>query len=136
MNASAFFDTTILVYAVTENDPRNAVAEELLSRGGQISVQVLNEFVSVARRKMGMPWNEIVEALSNIRMLCGAPVAITVDLHDSAINIARRYGIQIYDALIVAAALSSGCSTLFSEDMQHGQRIRSLTIRNPFVAPC
>lgn len=136
MNASAFFDTTILVYAVTENDPRTATAEELLSRGGQLSVQVLNEFVSVARRKMRMPWNEVVEALSNIRMLCGDPVPITVSLHDSAIDIARRYGIQIYDALIVAAALGSGCSTLFSEDMQHGQRIRSLTIQNPFVAPC
>lgn len=134
MNASAFFDTTILVYAVTENDPRTATAEELLSRGGQLSVQVLNEFVSVARRKMRMPWNEVVEALSNIRMLCGDPVPITVSLHDSAIDIARRYGIQIYDALIVAAALGSGCSTLFSEDMQHGQRIRSLTIQNPFVS--
>jgi predicted nucleic acid-binding protein len=133
MNADAFFDTTILVYAITEDDPRVPAAEELLSRGGQISVQVLNEFVAVARRKMGMPWKELLEVLSEIRILCGVPVAVTLELHNSAIDLARRYGFHIYDALIVAAALRAGCTTLYSEDMQDGQVIQSLTIRNPFV---
>ena len=39
---------------------------------------------------------------------------------------------NIYDALILSAALDAGCNLLYSEDMQHGQKIRSLTIRNPF----
>jgi predicted nucleic acid-binding protein len=133
MNADAFFDTTILVYAIAEDDPRVPAAEELLSRGGQISVQVLNEFVAVARRKMGMPWKELLQVLSEIRILCGVPVAVTLELHNSAIDLARRYGFHIYDALTVAAALRAGCTTLYSEDMQDGQVIQSLTIRNPFV---
>jgi predicted nucleic acid-binding protein len=57
-----------------------------------------------------------------------------VDTHDQALRIAERYGFQIYDSLIVAAALEAGCTTLYSEDMQDGQSIDTLTIRNPFAA--
>ena len=53
---TAFFDTNVLVYAIVENDPRKMRARELLAVGGTISVQVLNEFVSVVRRKVKMPW--------------------------------------------------------------------------------
>jgi predicted nucleic acid-binding protein len=79
-----------------------------------------------------MPWENIVEALAAVRVLCAAPVAITVDTHDAALRIAQRYGFHIYDSLIVAAAIEAGCTTLYSEDMQHNQTIGSLTVRNPF----
>ena len=65
-----FFDTTILIYAISEGDSRAAVAEGLLAGGGHISVQVLNEFAAVARRKLSMSWDEIAEALAAIRALC------------------------------------------------------------------
>ncbi len=57
---------------------------------------------------------------------------MTTATHVAAINIARRYGYHIYDALIIAAALQSSCRILYSEDMQDGQVIDGLTICNPF----
>lgn len=133
MPVDVFFDTTILVYSVKGNDARAATAEALLADGGIVSVQVLNEFVAVARRKLRMSWVEIEEALTYIRALCGKPVPITVDIHDEALKIAQRYGFHIYDSLMLAAAHDAGCTTLYSEDMHHGQTIKSLTIKNPFL---
>jgi predicted nucleic acid-binding protein len=132
MPAEVFFDTTVLIYMATRDDPRVTVAEELLRAGGIVSVQVLNEFVSVARRKMRMQWKTVEELLSALHDLCGEPVPTTAELHRAALHIAKRYGYQIYDSLMIAAAQDAGCTTLYSEDMQHGQRIGSLTIRNPF----
>lgn len=132
MSVEAFFDTTILIYAISRNDSRNLMSRELLDKGGMLSVQVLNEFASVARKKLQISWPEILETLSAIRVLCGAPVPITVNLHDAALKLAQRYGFQIYDALIVAAALEAGCTSLYSEDFQDRHTIGSLTIRDPF----
>ena len=133
MPVKAFFDTNVLIYAVAENDPRSTQAEELLSSGGVLSVQILNEFVSVARRKILMPWSEVTEALDAFRVLCPAPLPITIKMHEAAVKIAEKHGYHIYDALVVAAALEAGCSTLYSEDLHDGQTIDGqLTIRNPF----
>lgn len=133
MPAKDFFDTNILIYAVAKNDPRAFKAEELLAAGGLISVQSLNEFVSVARRKLGMPWKSIREFLDLICVLCPDPVPISLNTHKSALRIADKYGYSIYDALIVAAALEAGCATLYSEDLQDGQVMsQQLTILNPF----
>lgn len=133
MPAEVFFDTSVLVYVVTRDDPRSEAARSLLLDGGTVSVQTLNEFVSVTRRKLRMPWEEIEEALSFIRVLCGEPVPITIAIHDAAMEIAQRYGFHIYDSLMIAAARDAGCRTLYSEDMQDGQRIVSVRIRNPFL---
>jgi predicted nucleic acid-binding protein len=133
MPGKLFFDTNVLIYTLAENDARSVQAEALLAAGGILSVQVLNEFVAVARLKMSMGWTDVVEALDAIRILCPAPVPITISLHESALEIAQRYHYEIYDALIVAAALEAGCATLYSEDLKHGQVIDGkLTIRNPF----
>ena len=134
MNGRAFFDTNVLVYVVGQKDERTAAAEALVANGGVVSVQVLNELVSVARRKLGMPWQEIGEALAAIRTLCPSPVPLTIETHEAALRIATQYGYQIYDALIAAAALEAECITLYSEDLQDGQVIDTrLTIRNPFT---
>jgi len=134
MPAKAFFDTNVLLYAVAENDPRSAQAEELLAAGGVLSVQILNEFVSVARRKILMSWSDVTEALEAFRVLCPSPLPITMEIHEAALKIAEKHGYNIYDALVVAAALETGCATLYSEDLHSGQTISSqLTIRNPFL---
>lgn len=134
MHAEAFFDTNVLIYALARDDPRSARAEELLASGGRISVQILNEFVSVARRKMQMPWPDVKEALGAFLDLCPSPVAVSMKTHEAAVRIAEGRGFKIYDALVVAAALEAGCSILYSEDFQDGQRIEGkLTIRNPFA---
>ena len=133
MSGKAFFDTTILIYSVSEGDERSEIAESLLAAGGNISVQVLNEFTAVARRKLKMSWEEIGETLQAVRALCETPAPITVAIHDAALQISQRYGYQIYDALILAAALDAGCDVLYSEDMQHQQRIGTIEIQNPFI---
>jgi predicted nucleic acid-binding protein len=135
MPASAFFDTNVLIYSVAENDPRSDAAEALLAGGGVISAHVLNEFVAVARRKLGMPWADVTEALDAIRILCPSPVPITIETHGAALRIAQQYGYHIYDALVAAAALEAKCDTLYTEDVQDGQVIDDrLTIKNPFAS--
>jgi predicted nucleic acid-binding protein len=134
MPADAFFDTNVLIYAVTRGDPRGARAEELLAAGGIVSVQILNEFAAVARRKLSMPWRDVKTALDAFRVLCPSPLPITVDTHDTALKLAEKRGLEIYDALVVAVALEAGCRVLYSEDFQDGQKIEGrLTIRNPFI---
>jgi predicted nucleic acid-binding protein len=133
MPGKNFFDTNVLIYAISQNDPRGPRAEALLATGGVVGVQGLNEFVSVARRKMRMPWKDVTEALEAIRVLCPSPTSLTISTHEAALKIADVYGYGIYDALVIAAAVESGCSMLYSEDLQDGQVIeRKLTIRNPF----
>jgi predicted nucleic acid-binding protein len=68
-----------------------------------------------------------------VRDLCGHAIPLTVETHDAAVDLSRSYGFNIYDSLILAAAEQAGCSTVYSEDMQHGQRIGQLTIVNPFL---
>lgn len=130
-----FFDTNVVLYLLSADAAKADRAEELLAIGGTISVQVLNEFVAVASRKLRMPWIEIREVLAQIRAVC-AVESMTIETHEQALWIAERYGVSIYDALIVSAALLANCKTLHSEDMQDGQVIeRQLTIRNPFASP-
>jgi predicted nucleic acid-binding protein len=129
-----FFDTNVLVYAIGQQDAKTPIAESLLAAGGVVSVQVLNELASVARRKLGMSWDEVTLVLSAIRTLCPSPAPLTIDTHDTALRVAARYGYHVYDALIVASALEAGCTTLYSEDLQDGQVLEGrLTLRNPFA---
>jgi predicted nucleic acid-binding protein len=134
MPVKAFFDTNVLIYAVAEGDLRSAQAEELLASGGVLSVQVLNEFVSVAWRKILMSWSEVTQDLDAFRILSAAPLLITVETPEAALRIAARHGYNIDDALVTAAASEAGCATLHSEDLHDGQTIDGqLTIRNPFA---
>jgi len=133
MSGRVFFDTNVLIYVLAKNDPRSKRAEELLAAGGILSVQILNEFVSVARRRLLMSWSEVAEALVAIRILCPSPVPLTVETHEAALKIAERHGYGIYDALVVATALGAGCGTLYSQDLHDGRTIDGqMTIRNPF----
>jgi predicted nucleic acid-binding protein len=133
MPAEVFFDTTVLIYCLGQDDNKSAIADRLLATGGNLSVQVLNEFANVASRKLRMNWKEVEEALVDIRDLCAPPSPLTVDTHAAALRIAKRYGFHIYDSLILASALESRCTILYSEDLQHGQKIESLIIHNPFL---
>ncbi len=104
-----------------------------MAAGGIISVQVLNEFVTVTRRKMRFSYAAIAEAVSDIVTLCPDPRALTMATHEMGLRLAARFGFSFYDALIIAAALDAKCDTLLSEDMQHGMHVDRLTIRNPFA---
>jgi predicted nucleic acid-binding protein len=128
-----FFDTNVLIYL--NSDPEKAGrVRELLRRGGTISVQVLNEIANVTRRKLGFSWSETSEFLSLVRAALST-VPVTVAIHEAGLRLAERYHLSIYDGMIAAAALSAGCNTLWSEDMQDGLVIdRALTVVNPFRA--
>ncbi|MGA3018671.1 MAG: PIN domain-containing protein [Bryobacteraceae bacterium] len=128
----AFFDTNLIVYAFAKDDPRAEAAEALLAAGGVISVQILNEFAAVASRKLGMAWDDVLAALDAILVLCPSPVPLTIETLRLALGIAKRHKYHIYDALVIASALEASCATLYSEDLQNGQVIGGLTIRNPF----
>ncbi|NBQ70639.1 MAG: PIN domain-containing protein [Nitrosomonadaceae bacterium] len=126
-------DTNILLYLLSADSIKAEKAEDVVASGGIISVQVLNEFASVASRKLQMPIEDIQEILAQIRTIC-AVEPITVDTHDRGMQLAAQYSLSIYDAMIVAAALLAGCTILYSEDMHDGQVIdQQLTIKNPFV---
>ena len=130
--ASAFFDTNILLYLLSPDAAKADRAEAALEAGGVISVQVLNGFSAVARRKLGMTIGEIREVLTSVRAVCRVE-PLTVQTHDLGLQISEQQGFAVYDAMIVAAALRADCSVLYSEDLQHGQVVeKRLTIRNPF----
>ena len=130
--AERFFDTNVLLYLLSADAAKADRVEETLAAGATISVQVLNEFAAVALRKPGMTVAEVRDALEPIKAICKV-LPLTVETHERGLRVAERYQFPIHDALIIAAALESGCSTLYTEDLQDGQVIEgALTIRNPF----
>ena len=133
MAGRKFLDTNLLIYAFAENSARLDVAERLVNEGGVVSVQVLNELVSALSRKFGFGWSRIRDIVDSILMTCPNPMPLTLETHRAALRICERYGYSMYDGLIIAAALESGCTRLYSEDMQHGQVIEGLRIENPFL---
>ncbi len=129
-----FFDTNLLFYLYSSDSAKADQVEVLLSEGGTVSVQVLNEFASVAIRKLQMSFDEVCETLSAITEVCSV-IPLTLETHSAGLRIAERFRFSVYDSLIVAAALQAGCKTLLTEDLQHGQSIdQRLVIRNPFRA--
>ncbi len=129
---SVFFDTNILIYA-QQTGPKAEQSRALLAQGGKLSVQVLNEFTAVARRKLQHDWADISDAIADILTILDPPLALTFELHASARALAEENLLSFYDALIVAAAIEAGCTTVYSEDMQHGRAIGGVVIVNPFA---
>ncbi|MGD0475498.1 MAG: PIN domain-containing protein [Candidatus Velthaea sp.] len=133
MNASRFFDTNVLLYLLSGDQAKANAAETLVASGGIVSVQVLNEFASVATRKLHMLIPEVREILATVRRLCTVH-SLSVESHDEGLEVADRYQLSVYDAMIVASAHQAGCKSLYTEDLQDGMAILGLTIRNPFNA--
>ena len=129
-----FVDSNILIYSIDRSDDRRLVAQSILARGPTISVQCLNEFAAVARRKLRIEWSLVHAALDEFHALSPTIVPVTLAIHHSGMAIAERYRLSIYDALIVAAAISADCDLLYSEDMHDGLVIDGrLRIENPFA---
>jgi predicted nucleic acid-binding protein len=128
----SFFDSNVLLYAVSADAAKADRAEKLIGEGGVISVQVLNEIANVARRKMSLFWPETHALLSMVRGLLSVQ-DLTVDIHETGLALAERYQFSIYDAMIAAAALHADCDVLWSEDMQDGMVIEGrLRVIDPF----
>jgi len=131
----SFFDTNVLLYTTSSAALKAERAERLIAVGGTISVQVLNEIANVARRKMRFSWKRTHDLLSRLRQLLPV-IPVTLSIHEAGLALAERYSLSVYDGMIVAAALDSGCDTLWSEDMHDGLVVDDrLTIVNPFRLP-
>ena len=130
--ADAFFDTNVLLYLLSGDAVKADRAEQLLSGGGVVSVQVLNEFASVGLRKLSLTMSEVRELLASVRAVCVVK-PVDVETHELGLDLAERHQLALYDAMIVSAALCADCAIVYSEDMQHGQSFGQLTIRNPFL---
>ena len=136
----AFIDTNVLIYWV-DDSARADVVEQLLAQQAVISVQVLNEFANVLRRKRAMALPDIEALCTTLIDTCDV-LDLSVRTHQTALALMARYNLSVYDANIVAAAALSDCAILYSEDMQDGLNVKlpgsasvnTLVIRNPFRA--
>lgn len=135
-----FLDTNIVIYSFDKSAPKKqkkaqALLAEALSTGkGIISHQVIQEFVSVAdsRFKGIFDHEHLVLYLDEVLFSLWKAYPDR-EIYLSALEVRKKYGLSWWDSLIVAAALSTDCRTLYSEDLQHGQSISTLRIMNPFV---
>ena len=137
MAARSFLDTNVLVYTDDRDEPakqRRALdlyAECRRGRSGVVSTQVLQEYFVTATRKLAV---DPAVARRKVEIF-GRLHLVTLRLEDvlAAVDLLRLHGMSFWDALIVRAALASGCGRLFSEDLQHGRRLEGLEIVNPFA---
>jgi predicted nucleic acid-binding protein len=134
-----FVDTNILLYAhdAGAGDKRRRAADllrQLVQSGrGVVSSQVLMEFFVNAMRKPSPPLasSDAMRVVEIYAPWVVAPTSAETVL--SALQLRERYKLSPWDALIVAAAIEARCERLFTEDLQHGQRIEGVEIVNPFI---
>jgi len=135
MSGKIFLDTNILVYLYSGDEPEKQTAALALIEQSNpvISTQVLSELANTLSRKFSLPYDAVAQVLEEVRDAFPV-IPVMADTILQALALAQKYQYSYYDSLILAAALSSGCDTVATEDMQHGQIIENtLTIQNPFV---
>ena len=129
----AFADTDVVVYAFSKDDAKIAVAEGIIEKQPIISVQVISEFLNVCRIKLGMDMPTRYKLARELLAGCSV-VALEPRVIEKAMEVETQAQISYWDALIVAAALLSGCDTLYTEDLENGRTFDGqLTVINPFV---
>lgn len=137
MTGKTFIDTNILIYSVDRADPGKRetaihLIETLLkTRSGVISTQVLQEFYSAATRKLGIQPTAARQHLRDFRAF--DIVQITPEIIEQGIDTSLLHQTSFWDGLILAAAATANATHLLSEDLNHGQTIQSIVIRNPFL---
>ncbi|HEY6133017.1 MAG TPA: PIN domain-containing protein [Rubrivivax sp.] len=141
MSAEVFIDTNVFVYHLDSTDQRKhriaegIVRDALANHRACISFQVVQECLNAATRKAAVPLTpEQARSYLDVVLLPLMQVVPSSALYHRAVDVQQRWKFSFYDSLIVAAALSAGCSRLLTEDLQHGQRIEALTVHNPFAA--
>ena len=133
--AKVFLDTTILVYAQDQDSPverrrsREVIAALAQSGTGVISTQVLQEFYVTVTRKLGVAPLAAKRVLQTFKIF--EIVQASPDLIERAIDCSVLNTISFWDALIVAAAASSGCAIVYSEDLNPGQTIQGVRVEDP-----
>ncbi len=136
-----FVDTNVLLYARDASEPdKQPRAREWLDllwseRAGRVSLQVLTEYYQAVTRKL-RPGLDRETARADVRDLSAwRPVRVDEMVMEDAWRLEDRYGLSIWDALVVASARAAGCRHLLTEDLQHGQDLDGLVVVNPFRVP-
>jgi predicted nucleic acid-binding protein len=140
MSARFFLDTNLFVYTFDAKAPAKAKrAAQIIRRAadtgeGIISYQVVQEFFNVALRRFPQPMSA-AEAEQYLTTVLQPLLAVhsSPAIYFSALRIGEKHRLSWYDSLIIAAAVEGQCEKVYSEDFQHGQRIDSLRIENPFA---
>ena len=129
-----FFDTNIIAYTYDVFEPEKyKIASSLLLRDrGTISTQVLSELTNLLFKKFHYPWSDINSVYENLTRNLDVRIFMPSTIR-KAIALADRYKFQYYDSLILAAAIESSSSVLYSEDFQDSQEIEGVRIINPFA---
>jgi len=135
-----FIDSNVFIYTFDNADPvkrdqaRRLIADAIEHRSATISHQIVQETLNVlsgnARLRLDIPQ---AQRFLQEMLLPLWTVVPTPSMYSRALDLQARYQYSFYDSLIIAAALQAGCSRILSEDLQHGQRIETLTIENPFL---
>ncbi|MDE0283231.1 MAG: PIN domain-containing protein [Gammaproteobacteria bacterium] len=139
MSVDSFIDTNVIIYLFDEtNTEKCRIAEELIEKSiengsGCISYQVVQEAINTVTRKLKASPDEARSLLDNVLEPLWR-VNPTRALYRRGLELQTRYRFGFYDCLIIAAALDAGCKTLYTEDLQHGQQVETVTIVNPFSA--
>jgi len=140
MNANYFFlDTNIIAYTFDKTAPEKQtvsqqLVEKALSNEGVISYQVIQEFINLALHKFSPPMTERQTKRYLQTVLLQICDHYPADIFfERGLDVRERWRFGWYDSLIIAAALELGCDVLYSEDLQHEQKIETLTIINPFA---
>ena len=140
MSGRFFLDTNVFVYSFDSNAPKKAaqsmklIRRAIETRGGIVSYQVVQEFFNVALRRFAKPMsNADAEQYLSTTFRPLLSVHSSPALYGEALRISARFRLAWYDSLIVASAIEGQCDVLYSEDLQDGQQIGSVTISNPFV---
>jgi len=137
MAATTFLDTNILIYSVDRADSSKQetaialIAKHATNRTGVISTQVLQEFYSAATRKLGITPDTAKKHLQDLQIF--DVVQVTQSMIEQGIDVSTRHNISFWDGLIIAAASTAHATELLSEDLNHGQDIEGIQIKNPFI---
>ena len=134
-----FIDSNVFVYLFDETDADKRRVAETLVQGAletgtaSISFQVIQETLNIITRKLGATRDDARRFMDAILVPLWR-IMPSQALYARALELRERYRFSFYDSLIIAAALEGGCTRLYSEDLQHGQRVERLVIENPFRA--
>ena len=134
MNGEVLFDTNILIYSYSDKtEPKKDIAKGLiLDSNGLISTQVIQEMCNILIKKFKMDRVSITRTLLEMKNNFFVSTN-NIDTVSTAVEIHFKYKFSYYDSLIIASALENNCTILYSEDLQHNQKIeKTLTIINPF----
>lgn len=140
MSVENFLDTNLFVYQLTtEDEAKSEIAGKLIRKGIQtgrscISFQVVQECLNVIVRHAEITLTaEQAKRYLDTSLKPLWRIYPSAPLYQRALDIQTFHRFGFYDSLIIAAAREAGCKVLYSEDLQHGQQIDSLTIQNPFL---